>query len=272
MPTNSQNRLALNFTRPDLARAQQNGGTFSEVDVAWINPREFHRKVIAELENMGYNVARGTSESLELQKEVIGSKTGSVLSRIQGTKTNPHNGAITYKPSIIAGAVCIAFGVVLGLIPALESSVRVGPEIVFVFWGAAVILLGTGIGLLMRTTTSQFLVLFLESIRILSTGEATERTVSKDGAEVTDLFAQLTVSFSGSLEAYVPMDVVKNKSMRQALLTRVPNASQPQPVKSSPLRQFLPKETDVDFAREISIISDSVKRLATTVGTYGRKI
>lgn len=254
--------LPLTFTRPDLTKAQQEGGTFSEADVAWINPREFHRKAIAELENIGYNVARGNHESLELQKEIIGSKTGSVVSRIEGTKGRMDNGVITYKPHIRVGAISILFGFIFGILSVSYNAALI----------LALLLIILGVYFLMRTRTSEFPIMFMDTIRILSVGEATERTVTKEGAEVTDLFAQLTVSFSGNLEAYAFLSSVKDESLRKAILNRVPNAAYPQPVKTSPLRPFFTTGADAEFTKEISTLSETVMKLAKTIESYGHKM
>lgn len=254
--------MPIAFTRPDLAKAQQEGGTFSEVDVSWINPREYHRKVIAALENAGYNVSRDHDESLQLQKEIIGSKTGSVVSRIQGTRSTGRNGVVTYKPQVRIGTICILFGFIFGIV-ALASNALVILALLFII---------LGVYLVMRHASSQFVILFVDTIRILSTGEATERTVTKEGAEVTDLFAQLTVSFSGNLEAYVPIDAIPIQAMKKAILDRAPNAGYPQSVRSTPLRQFFTSSVDADFGKEISTISETVMKLAKTIETYGRKM
>ena len=188
--------MPIAFTRPDLARAQQEGGVFNEVDVSWVNPREFHRKVISALENVGYSVPRDSNETLQLQKEIIGSKTGSVVSRIQGNRSTAHNGVVTYKSHARIGTVCIIFGLLFGIF-------SLASELILIL---AVPLIIVGIYWLFKQATSQFVILFVDVIRVLSTGEATERTVTTGGAEVTDLFAQLTVSFSGNLEVHVPID------------------------------------------------------------------
>lgn len=250
------------FTRPDLARAQQEGGTFSEVDVAWINPREFHRKAIAALENVGYAVTRGQNESLEIQKEIIGSKTGSVVSWIEGTKGRMRNGVISYKPHTMIGAVAVLFGVIFGLLGLASGA----------FLALGLLMIVVGLYLLFQSKTSQFLIMFVDTIRVLSVGEATERTITKEGAEVTDLFAQLTVSFSGNLEDFAFLSTVNDEPLKKVLLSRVPNATYPFPVKTSPLRPYFTASADSEHTTEISTISETVVKLARTIQSYGGKV
>ena len=256
--------MAPTFTRPDLARAQQEGGTFSEVDVSWVNPREFHRKVIAAIENVGYTVGRGEHESLDIQKEIIGSKTGSVVSKIEGTKGRMSSGVISYKPYTMYGAVCVFLGLVLGI----AGGAGAGAAAI----GLALLLFILGVYLLLQNRTSQFPIMLMDTIRVLSVGEATERSVTKEGAEVTDLFAQLTVSFSGNLEAAAFLHTVNDEALKKAILARIPNANYSFPVKTSPLRPYFTAITDADHTSEMSTISETVMKLAKTIETYGRKM
>lgn len=253
----------MTFTRPDLARVEKEGGVFSEVDVKWINPREFHRKAISDLERLGYGVPRGKDESLALQKEVIGSKTGSVESRIQGIKSdNVSKGVISFRPYTSAGTV-------IGIIGALLLFYSLATQQGLSLFGGSILLLGIGVFIVRYQKTATFVIYLVSVIRILSLGEATERSLKKEGSEVTDLFAQLTVSCSGNLEIHVPLDLIGSSAMKAALLKAVPNAAYRFPASKSLLKPYLVGNIETEFGRELSTISETVMKISKQVESYG---
>lgn len=176
------------FTRTDLAKLREIGGQFKELrEVKWINPREFHRKAVADIEDLGYNVGRGLTEGISIQREAIGEKTGHVESWVAGRKDIAVPAVALWTPYQLPGWICVGIGALLTLI---------GMAGVWALLLIGLALGGLGIYLAMYKKKENFLMHGVLSLKLLANGEATERTIQRPGANVTDLFAQLTVAFA----------------------------------------------------------------------------
>ena len=183
------------FTRSDLARLQEQGGQFRELrDVKWINPREFHRKALADIEDLGYVVGRGSTEGIKIQREAIGEKTGHVESWVYGQKDLTTTASFPWNPYAQFGLATTILGAILAFIGLFVFASSVGAGMFMFLMGGA--LLAGGIWLLRYRKSEQFLIHGVLTLRLLAQGEATERTIQKPGANVTDLFAQLSVSYA----------------------------------------------------------------------------
>jgi len=253
--------MDLAFSRPELMSAEQVGGYFYETDVKWINPREFHRKAISDIENYGFHIPRDVNEKLKVEQENIGSKTGYVKSWIKGTKPIDGQGTIRYSPFAGVGIVLLIVGIFLLLF--IETSIEL--------FALGIVFIAGGIGLMVHKITGEFKVFFVPQIRIYSEGEATERTVKREGADVTDLFAQLTVSFAGFSEIYCDQ---KNMSdvLKRKINLKIPDAFQPIPYKQSEIVNFLNQYSVNQFEAENEKLSDIFDDLKIKISKYGTDI
>lgn len=173
----------LDYTRQSLRKATK----FTEGDYKGINPREFFRSLnrtlgeIQENEDFKYSTVGGPNESLSIESEDVGSKTGTVEGRLVANSDYNDIGAgsVKYRPYGPHGAWLIFIGILTSIF----------------FVGLAIIPIG--IYLYMKEERGEFPLLRQDVIRILMTGEVSERTIEQDGEERTDIFANISVIYAG---------------------------------------------------------------------------
>jgi hypothetical protein len=183
----------VDFTRAELMRFPEAGGMFEEIrDIKWVNPREFHRKTMALIEDLGYHVVDGADERIDIRPESIGSRSGTVESRIVGRKRI--DGSLKFPVRPLRQMAFVLMG--LGLVIALVAFSMFFASIVAALVTSAVALVVMGGASLAyqyqrdyEVGVSAYIHLYL-----LGRGEATERTIQRQGADVSDLFAQLSLS------------------------------------------------------------------------------
>lgn len=247
------------FTRPDLMETKERGGHFYETEVKWINPREFHRKAISDIEDLGFKIIREQDEKLKVEQEEIGSSTGFIESRIRGVKKCDGKGITEYFPYRNIGIGIIIFGIFLSLISIYE--------IIMLLLG--ILMLAVGVLTFFYKTNGEFKVRLDQAIRVLSVGEATERTIKRKGADVTDLFAQLTVSFSGESIIYcIPYDI-KKEPLKREIEKKVSNAFWHMPFEDSNLVSLLQDDTLREFYLENKKLKGAFDLLKEKISQYG---
>lgn len=183
---------SLSFTRQDLRKSTK----FVEGDYSGINPRQFYRKLkrsieeIQEESDFKYTTHGSQDTDLDIQSEEVGSKTGTVEGRLQAESDWAKIGEseIEYRPYGPHGALGIVIGgllFLLGLASGIEIAIL------------GMLILGGGAYGYWQTETGTYPVMREDVIRVLLTGEVSERTVDNDGASRTDMFANMSVIFSG---------------------------------------------------------------------------
>jgi len=266
------------FTRTDLAKLVGAGGQFKELrDVKWINPREFHRKALADIEDLGYVVGRGVTERIDIEKEAIGEKTGHVSSWAYGTKDITITGSVQWSPFQVAGMVLLAVGglfLLLGL-----------QQIAFLLAG---LLLAIGGALLFFYKKDEtFLMHGVLSIKLLANGEATERTIQRAGSNVTDLFAQLTVAYAFLQQLEIHDWEITNLRLREHIRSLVAKKIKafPQiltspgapasgsafaawPLAQAPTAEFLTEEGRKLLQSQSTLVGPDLHHLTEMIGKY----
>jgi hypothetical protein len=277
------------FTRSDLARLQEQGGQFRELrDVKWINPREFHRKALADIEDLGYAVARGSSEAIKIEREAIGEKTGHVESWIAGSKDLTTTAAFPWNPYSQFGLVLVVVGVLLGVVGMPVIAGAPGPGVIMLLLGGG--MLAGGIMLLRYRKSEQFLIHGILTIKLLAVGEATERTVQRPGANVTDLFAQLSVSYAFIQHLEINEDELPNPAFRIELQKFVASKIRafPQlndvvkgnptptymqwPYRIAPFAEFLTSDANKLLLDQAKLVGPDFAHLTTNIERYGTSI
>lgn len=208
----------LGFTRQDLRKSTK----FVEGDYSGINPRQFYRKLkrsieeIQENSDFKYTTFGSQDRNLEIQSEEVGKKTGTVEGRLQAESDWAKIGEseLEYRPYGPHGALSIALGglfFILGL----------GGGIEFAILG--ILLLAGGSYGYWQTEVGTYPVIREDVIRVLITGEVSERTVNADGASRTDMFANMSVIFSGDAFVAVGTDEMDRLDwpLRLELLSQV---------------------------------------------------
>lgn len=206
---------SLNFTRQDL-RASMN---FFEGDYKAINPRRFYRSLKRSLEEIkGSNGFKYTTDGdqetdLKILKESVGEKTGQVQGRIQATATPEPLGSIRidYSPN---SPIILVVGSSLAILSLF-------------FLDIGILLTGliiAGFGYFKYIEKSQFLfpVQSKDGIRILMTGEVSERTINQNGESVTDIFADMSVIYSINSAFSIPINDFKSlDKQKRATIVRM---------------------------------------------------
>jgi len=205
------------YTRQDLRKATK----FVEGDYTGINPRQFYRTLkrsieeIQEVNDFKYTTEGNQNEDLEIQSEEVGHKTGTVTGRLFAVSDwlDVGMGEIEYRPYGPHGA----FGIVLGII--------------FIFLGLGnsiwailgIIALGAGTYGYWQQETGEFPIIRQDIIRVLVSGEVSERTVDDNAETRTDIFANMSVVYAG--DAFVAVDVNSfdelNWNLRRELISKV---------------------------------------------------
>jgi len=245
--------------------------------VKWINPREFHRKALADIEDLGYVVGRGVTERIDIEKEAIGEKTGHVSSWAYGTKDITITGSVQWSPFQVAGMVLLAVGglfLLLGL-----------QQIAFLLAG---LLLAIGGALLFFYKKDEtFLMHGVLSIKLLANGEATERTIQRAGSNVTDLFAQLTVAYAFLQQLEIHDWEITNLRLREHIRSLVAKKIKafPQiltspgapasgsafaawPLAQAPTAEFLTEEGRKLLQSQSTLVGPDLHHLTEMIGKY----
>lgn len=217
-----------------------------------------HRRLILVLEDLGYTIRSGLDENFRLDKETLGESTGIVSSKIRGIKQVYGSGSITYKHTSSLAIIVLVLLMVTGLAIAAASGGNPGAA------AAGILLfLFTTFGLYQISKRSlrsdQFNVLRNTEVRVLTSGEVTEKKIQRESDQITELAAQLIVSTAG----VVSINVVGNVDLgtKDALLQKAPVAFQPHPYTSSGLRQLLSKETNDRAMAELQIVQNDINAL-----------
>lgn len=181
------------YSRQDLRKASR----FVEGDYRGINPREFYRRLKRTLEEIqtgdGFKYTTSGSQNADLAiiSESVGEKTG----RLEGRLTAEADweilgpGTVEYRPWGPLGALLIgvsAFLIVSGAV--IESTLA----LVLGVLGA----LG-GIYAYMQTEEGTFPIAQKDILRVLMTGEVSERTIEGADERRTDIFANMSVIYAG---------------------------------------------------------------------------
>ncbi|WP_372478926.1 hypothetical protein ACAH01_08775 [Halomicrobium sp. HM KBTZ05] len=188
------------FTRQDLRKATK----FVEGDYSGINPRSFYRKLKRAVEEIqdprGFKYqTQGTQGSdLSIESEDVGAKTGTVKGRLRADSEwlEVGDGELEYRPYGPHGATGLVVGIVMLL---LGIS---GAGVIWTVLGLAGI--GGGIYGYTRKSTDTFPIIQQDVIRVLLTGEVSERTREGEKETRTDIFANMSVVFSG--DVFVAVD------------------------------------------------------------------
>lgn len=207
----------LGYDRQDLRKATK----FTEGDYTAINPRQFYRtlkRTLEEIQEGGdfkYQTAGSQETDLEIESEEVGAKTGTVNGRLMATSDwrEVESGELEYKPYGPHGAVGIVTGflfLLLGL-----SSTILG------VLGVAMIL-GSGY-LYFQSESGEFPIHRQDAIRILMTGEVSERTIETDSETRTDIFANMSVIYAGDTFVNVQPEVLDelNWTLRREITTQI---------------------------------------------------
>jgi|GEM_PF-1615738 len=198
--TQSEEGGIEDFSRQDLRKATK----FVEGDYSGINPRAFYRKLKRSIEEIqdqrGFKYqAEGTQErDLNIISEDVGEKTGTVKGRLlaESDWLEVGDGELEYRPYGPHGAAGITAGAVFLLLGISGAGL---------LWTILGILgLGGGIYGYTRKDTDTFPIIRQDIIRVLLTGEVSERTREGEKETRTDIFANMSVVFAG--DAFVAVD------------------------------------------------------------------
>ncbi|MDG5778837.1 hypothetical protein VB773_01000 [Haloarculaceae archaeon H-GB2-1] len=188
------------FTRQDLRKATK----FVEGDYSGINPRSFYRKLKRAVEEIqdpqGFKYqTKGTQEAnLTISSEDVGRKTGTVKGRLEAHSDwlEVGNGEFEYRPYGTHGATGIVAGIVFLVLGISGAGL---------FWTLlGLVGIGGGIYGYTRKEKEQFPIIQQDAIRVLITGEVSERTRKGETETRTDIFANMSVVFSG--DVFVAVD------------------------------------------------------------------
>lgn len=187
----SQQDGIAGFSRQDLRKSSK----FVEGDYSGINPRQFYRRLKRELEEIQkdgdfkYTTKGDQSRNLSVSSEEVGSKTGTIEGRMEAESDWEHLGSanLDYRPYGHYGAGAIILGVIT-LVYGLAN-------VEFLAVGLAI--LGAGYYGYSQTERAEYDIVRQDQIRVLKTGEVSERTVDQDGETRTDMFANMSVVFAG---------------------------------------------------------------------------
>ena len=197
------------FTRQELREAD----TFVEGDYSGVNPRGFYRKLKRRLEEVQsdfgfkYSTQGHQDTDLTINKESVGQKTGTITGRLKAYSDWEPLGfsTLTYRPYAGYGIISILIGVIF--LFQISNSLPIG------FTG--LVLVGAGIYGYMQTERGEFPITERSEIRVLLTGEVSERKVTDDGVEKTNMHSEMSVVFAG--ETFVRVDTAQLRDLHWAL-------------------------------------------------------
>ncbi|MFC7212262.1 hypothetical protein ACFQL3_17460 [Natronoarchaeum sp. GCM10025321] len=181
------------YSRQDLRKATR----FTDGDYRGINPREFYRRLKRRLEEIQtkndfkYETVGTQDSDLDIISEEVGQKTGRLDGRLMAESDwgMLGTGKIEYKPYGPHGALMIVIGLLVAVATGLAE------ELVYAALGGVLVV--AGIYLYFKTETGEFPVARKDIIRILMTGEVSERTIEDTDEERTDIFANMSVIYAG---------------------------------------------------------------------------
>lgn len=183
---------SLSYSRQSLRKATK----FVEGDYTGINPRQFYRSLKRSLEEIQAGddfkyVTSGSQDSdLKIESEEVGEKTGRVTGRLRAD-SDPRevgHGQLEYRKYGPHGAGGIVVGGLLFLL-GLASEI-------FIALIGLILLIGGGY-IYFQKETGEFPVQREDVIRVLMTGEVSERTIDEKGESRTDIFANMSVIYAG---------------------------------------------------------------------------
>lgn len=181
------------YTRQSLRKATR----FSEGDYKGINPREFYRRLKRRLEEVQtendfkYQTRGNQRSDLNIISEEVGEKTGRIEGRLMGESdwVLLGTGKLDYKPYGSYGALSVVVSLLFGFFAALAQST-------FLIVLSVLGIVG-GLYLYFQTESGEFPVARKDVIRVLATGEVSERTIEDTDEERTDIFANISVIYAG---------------------------------------------------------------------------
>ena len=181
------------YSRQGLRKATR----FVEGDYKGINPREFYRRLKRSLEEIQtandfkYQTTGVQDRDLEIKSEQVGEKTGRIDGRLVAESDWEFigNGALEYRPYGPHGALGIALGVLLAVVGGLANEIPVA--------GAGILAVLVGGYYYFKTDVAGFPVVRKDAIRVLMTGEVSERTITEADERRTDIFANMSVIYAG---------------------------------------------------------------------------
>ncbi|MXR19362.1 hypothetical protein [Halobacterium bonnevillei] len=207
------------YSRQDLRKSTR----FVEGDYKGINPREFYRRLKRRLEEVQtandfkYETRGVQDRDLQIKSEQVGEKTGRVDGRLAAESDWEFigNGSLEYRPYGPHGALGILVGVLVTLAGGLSNEMAI----------AGVGILGVLVGgyYYFQTDTHGFPVVRKDAIRVLITGEVSERTIEDDDERRTDIFANMSVIYAGDTFVNVYSDNLDELpwTFREELLRQV---------------------------------------------------
>jgi hypothetical protein len=181
------------YTRQNLRKATR----FAEGDYRGINPREFYRRLKRRLEEIQtkndfkYETVGSQKTDLRILSEEVGQKTGRVEGRLMAESEWGllGTGTLEYRPYGPHGALAVVIGLLIGIFTGVAE------EFQYAAIGGGLVILG--LYAYFKTDTGQFPVARKDVIRILMTGEVSERTIEDTDEERTDIFANMSVIYAG---------------------------------------------------------------------------
>lgn len=206
----------LDYSRQSLRKATK----FVEGDYNGINPRQFYRSLKRSLEEIQadedfkYTTHGTQNNDLSIESEDVGEKTGRVRGRLM-TTSDPRevgHGQIEYRPYGPHGAVGLAIGILVFL---LGLASEVGVAIIGILS-----IVGGGY-LYFQKETGEFPIEREDTIRVLMTGEVSERTIDEGEETRTDIFANMSVIYAG--DAFLNVSIKDLDEMDWTLRRAVTN-------------------------------------------------
>lgn len=181
------------YNRQSLRKATR----FVEGDYRGINPREFYRRLKRSLEEIQegndfkYETRGVQDRDLQIKSEEVGQKTGRVEGRLiaESDWNQIGNGTLEYKPYGPHGAL----GMVVGAL--IAAATAIGGQTIIAAVGI-VVMIASGY-FYFQTEEASFPVVKRDVIRVLMTGEVSERTLDDEDETRTDIFANMSAIFAG---------------------------------------------------------------------------
>ena len=205
------------YSRQDLRKATK----FVEGDYSGINPRRFYRQLkrgveeIQEGNDFKYDTRGDQSVDLEISSEAVGEKTGVIKGRLIANSDwfKIGTGILEYKPYGPHGALGIVVGLILLILGLDSASIA----------GLGLVLIGGGAYGYLQTERDDYPIIRQDALRVLLSGEVSERTVDSQTESRTDIFANMSVVYAGNL--FVAVDSYNleelNWNLRRQLLNQV---------------------------------------------------
>jgi hypothetical protein len=190
--------MSSDSTVPEYSRQGLRKATrFVEGDYKGINPREFYRRLKRRLEEVQtandfkYETRGDQRGDLQILSEEVGEKTGRIEGRLiaESDWELLGEGTLDYKPYGPHGALAIVLGLLVAIVGGVAQELA----------AASVGILVTVAGgyFYFKTDTGNFPLVRKDIIRVLMTGEVSERTIEDVDETRTDIFANMSVIYAG---------------------------------------------------------------------------